>query len=235
MPSEYTKILEFNQYQKSDKAQFVIYEDFKCVKGKINGCKNNTENSSRAKVSEHIPSRSSIPTISSFNSTENSHDVYRDKNCRKNFCETLRQHEMNIINFKKRLLTKEQLELYKNAKICYNCQEKIENKYLKGNKYRKVRDNYHNASESRGYGGAAHSICNLKYSIPKKNLIFFQNKFNYAIYHKKLAERFKKQFTYLGENSEKHIIFTISIERKITTTNKNEEKITKSILHIKIY
>ena len=28
MPSEYTKILEFNQCQKSDKAPFIIYEDF---------------------------------------------------------------------------------------------------------------------------------------------------------------------------------------------------------------
>ena len=27
LPSEDTKILEFNQYQKSDKAQFVIYAD----------------------------------------------------------------------------------------------------------------------------------------------------------------------------------------------------------------
>ena len=27
MPSEDTKILEFNQYQKSDKAPFVIYAD----------------------------------------------------------------------------------------------------------------------------------------------------------------------------------------------------------------
>ena len=28
MPSEDTKILEFNQYQKSDKASFIIYADF---------------------------------------------------------------------------------------------------------------------------------------------------------------------------------------------------------------
>ena len=30
-----------------------------------------------------------------------------------------------------KLLTKEQHELYENAKICYICQEKFENKYLK--------------------------------------------------------------------------------------------------------
>ena len=41
---------------------------------------------------------------------------------------------MNIFNFKKKkmkLLTKEQQESYENAKICYICKEKFENKYLK--------------------------------------------------------------------------------------------------------
>ena len=57
------------------------------------------------------------------------------------------------------LLTKEQQELYANAKICYICKEKIENKYLKDKKYRKVRDHCHYTGE---YRGAAHNICNLK-------------------------------------------------------------------------
>ena len=56
MPYEDTKILEFNQYQKSDKATFVIYADLECIKEKIDGCKSNPENSSTAKVSEDIPS-----------------------------------------------------------------------------------------------------------------------------------------------------------------------------------
>ena len=38
------KILEFNQYPKSDKAPFIIYADL---------CQNNPENSSTTKVSEH--------------------------------------------------------------------------------------------------------------------------------------------------------------------------------------
>ena len=44
MPSEDTKILEFNQYQKSDKAPFIIYADLECIIGKIDGWKNNPEN-----------------------------------------------------------------------------------------------------------------------------------------------------------------------------------------------
>ena len=31
MPSEDTKILEFNQYQKSDKVPFIIYADLECL------------------------------------------------------------------------------------------------------------------------------------------------------------------------------------------------------------
>ena len=43
----------------------------------------------------------------------------------------------------------------------------IENRYLKDKKYRKVRDQCHYTEE---YRGAAHSVCNLKYSVPKNFL-----------------------------------------------------------------
>ena len=56
MPSEDTKILELNQYQKSDKALFIIYVDLECMIEKIDVCENNPENSSITKVSKHIPS-----------------------------------------------------------------------------------------------------------------------------------------------------------------------------------
>ena len=44
MPSEDNKILEFNQYQQSDKAPFVIYADLQCLIEKIDRCKDNPEN-----------------------------------------------------------------------------------------------------------------------------------------------------------------------------------------------
>ena len=64
-------MLEFNQYQKSDKAPFIIYVDLECIIEKIDGCKNNPENSSTTKVSKHIPSRFSMSTIFSLRSLEN--------------------------------------------------------------------------------------------------------------------------------------------------------------------
>ena len=98
MPFDDTRILEFNQYQKSDKAPFIIYADLECIIEKIEGCKNNSRDSTTTKVSEHIPSGFSMSTISLFRSIENKHDVYRGKDCMKKFCELLREHAMKIIN-----------------------------------------------------------------------------------------------------------------------------------------
>ena len=39
MHFEDTKMLEFNQHQKSDKAPFIIYVDLECIMEKIDGCK----------------------------------------------------------------------------------------------------------------------------------------------------------------------------------------------------
>ena len=54
MNSEDTKILEFNQHKKSDKAPFIIYADLEYIIEKIDRCKNDPENSSITKVSKHI-------------------------------------------------------------------------------------------------------------------------------------------------------------------------------------
>ena len=69
------KTLEFNHYQKFDKAPFIIYAYVKCTIEKIDGCKNNPENSNKTKVSEYIPSYFSMPAISSFRSIKNKLDI----------------------------------------------------------------------------------------------------------------------------------------------------------------
>ena len=71
----------------------------------------------------------------------------------KTFCEYSRQHTMKIINFKKikiKLLTKEQLKPYENAKLCYICKEKFDNNYSKDKKYYKVRNHCRYTGEYRG-------------------------------------------------------------------------------------
>ena len=123
-----------------------------------------------------------------------------------------------------KLLTKEWQESYENTIICYIRKEKIENKYLK-KKNRKVRDHCHYTGQ---YRGAAHSICNLKYSVPKKIPTVFHNVSNYD-YHfiiKKLGEYFRKQFTCLRKSNEKYATFTVPIEKEVTRIDKNGEEIT---------
>ena len=64
-----------------------------------------------------------------------------------------------------KLLTKVQQKSYKNAKICLCiCKAKIENKNLRDKEYHKFRNHCHYTKE---YGGAVHSISNLRYSVPK--------------------------------------------------------------------
>ena len=102
MPSEDTKILEFNQWQNSDKASFIIYADLEGIIEKIDICKNNPENSYTRNLNENIPSCFPMSAISSFRSIGNKHDVYRGKDCMKKFCKSWREHTMKIINFKKK-------------------------------------------------------------------------------------------------------------------------------------
>ena len=138
MPSEDTKILEFNQYQQLDKLLFIIYEDLECLVEKIDDCTNNPENAFTAKVCKHIPSGFSMSTISPFKTIENKYDVYRGKDCMKKLCKSLREHALKIINFKKKkmkLLTKKkQQKSYENGRIGYICNEKFEHKCLKDKK-----------------------------------------------------------------------------------------------------
>ena len=102
IPSEDTKILEFNQNQKSDKTPFIFYANLECLIGKIYRCKNNLESVSTTKLIEHVPSGFSMSTILSLKRIENNHNVYRVKDCMKKFCESLREYAMEIINSKKK-------------------------------------------------------------------------------------------------------------------------------------
>ena len=73
--------------------------------------------------------------------------------------------------------------------------------------YRKVRDHFHYTVK---YRGAAHSICNLKFTVPSEIPLVFQNGSNYD-YHfaiKALENKFKGQFECLGKNGESTKLFS---------------------------
>ena len=47
-----------------------------------------------------------------------------------------------------------------------------------------------------------------------------------------LAEEVIKQFTCLGENTEKYITFTVPIEKEVRRIEKNGKEITKNVFYI---
>ena len=104
MPSDNTKILEFNQYWKPDKTPSIIYADIESFILKKDECKNNSEKSSTIKVGENNPCGYSMSLIWTFACIENKHNAYSDQHCIKNFCECLREHTMNKINFEKKII-----------------------------------------------------------------------------------------------------------------------------------
>ena len=61
----------------------------------------------------------------------------------------------------------------------YISKEKHKDEYVKDKEYYKVRDYCHYTSK---YNVAAHSICNLKSSIPKEILIVLHDELNYGFH-----------------------------------------------------
>ena len=111
---------------------------------------------------------------------------------------------MKIINFKKNK-TNKHLVTAGNSYLQTNSRNHTKMlryvMFIKDKKYRKVRDYCHYTGQ---YKDAAHSIGNLKYSIPKEIPIVFHNGSNYD-YHfivKELAEKFEGKFNCLAENIE---------------------------------
>ena len=85
---------------------------------------------------------------------------------------------------------------------------------------RKLNLNYTKKSEIQEkqlFRGAAHSICNLRYKVPKEIPVVIHNGWTYEHHFiiKQLAEKFKVQFECLGENAEKYITFSVSIKKEL--------------------
>ena len=133
MPLENDNILEFNKYMKSNKMPYIIYADIESLIKKIDGCENNSENSSTRTKCEHIPCGYQMSTIWAFDHIENKHTLYHEKDCMKKSCESLRGHNKILIYFEKKKTlpsTKAELKSHQDAKVCYICGKRIYKKAL---------------------------------------------------------------------------------------------------------
>ena len=75
--AENTKILESNQYWKSDKTPSMIYADLESLVKVVDGCKHDSKNSSATKGGEYVSCEYSMSKIGTFDGLEDNHDIYR--------------------------------------------------------------------------------------------------------------------------------------------------------------
>ena len=111
-------------------------------------------------------------------------------------------------------LTNEENKSYKEQKTCHICKEKFcmdkDDENYKNK--RKVKDHCHYTGKFRG---AAHSKCNLSYTVPKDISIIIHNDSydtHFIINH--LAEEFKGELDCIGKNMEKYITFSVLFQKK---------------------
>ena len=93
------------------------------------------------------------------------------------------------------MLTKEELKSHQDAKVCYVCEKRILKNLSKSLNYWKVRDNCYYTCK---YRGAAHSICNLKFTVPHEIPVVFHNgsNYDYQFIIKELANKFEGKFEF---------------------------------------
>ena len=85
MPSEKDNSLAFNQNMKPDKMTNTIYADIESLVKKIDGCANNPESPSTAKIGENNTCGYLISKIWAFKNIENKYNLYRWEDCIKKF------------------------------------------------------------------------------------------------------------------------------------------------------
>ena len=81
------------------KAPLTIYADLECLLIKEQSCQNNPNESYTETKAKHEPSGYTLSLISSFDSKETKHNVYRGRDCVKRFCSDLKELVTKIINF----------------------------------------------------------------------------------------------------------------------------------------
>ena len=137
------------------------------------------------------------------------------------FCIDLREHATKIINYEKKKmipLAKKEEKNHNKQNVCHICRKEF-NTDDNDKKYQKVKDHCHYTGK---YRVAAHDICNLRHKISKEIPVVFHNgsTYDYHFMMKNLAEKFEGEFECLGENTEKHITFSVPIKKEITKKDK---------------
>ena len=222
MPSPDTYI-KFKNFLYSERAPFAIYADFESIVKPLDTCEPDPNKSYTLKYQKHEPV-SFVYYIKSFNE-----NVYKSKlrsYVKENeedpdvidvFINWL-EEDVKIISGlgnEKMVITEEEEEQFKQASDCWICHKKL-------NLEDRVRDHCHYTGR---YRGAAHNICNLKYSKPNNISVFFHNLTGYDshLFIKKLGIT-TGSIDCIPNNEENYISFSKTIKTVKYTNKRGETK-----------
>ena len=223
MPKPDTYI-KFKNYLYSERAPFAIYADFESILKPLDACKPDPNKSYTLKYQKHEP-LSFVYYIKSFDES-----VYKStlrKYIKENeedpdpidvFINWL-ESDVKIISDlgnEPMKITEEEQEQFKQASNCWICGKLL-------NIEDRVRDHCHFTGR---YRGAAHNICNLKYSKPNNISVFFHNLTGYDshLFIKKLNTTMGN-IDCIPNNEENYISFSKTIK---TGEYKNKNGETKN-------
>ena len=150
---------------------------------------------------------------------ESKQTYYRGERTVATFCKEIRDIAQNLLNIEKKPMEKlsfEQHMAFNNAKYCQV--------FGKKKNHMNVRDHHHYTGK---YRGAAHLICNLRYSTQIDIPVFFHNGTNYDfnLIITELAKEFRSEMRCIPLNTNKYMSFSIPIRKEIK--KQNELKKTK--------
>ena len=222
MPSPDTYI-KFKNFLYSERAPFAIYADFESIVKPLDTCEPDPNKSYTLKYQKHEPV-SFVYYIKSFNE-----NVYKSKlrsYVKENeedpdtidvFINWL-EEDVKIISElgnQEMIITPEEQEQFNQASNCWICGKLL-------NIDDRVRDHCHYTGR---YRGAAHNICNLKYSKPNNISVFFHNLTGYDshLFIKKLGVT-AGAIDCIPNNEENYISFSKTIKTGEYTNKKGETK-----------
>ena len=172
VPKEGKNVIRYKPGSRSLKINSVIYADFECILVPYSVC--DKENVTIKKLDKHVPWGYSINIVNNH-IKETIQTVYSGEGSVSTFYKELRETVQGILNTETKSmqpLSKKEQEAYDNAKYCHIC-KKVWGKHKN---HKNVRDHDHYAGQFRG---AAHSICNLRYSTQINVPVIFYNGNNY--------------------------------------------------------
>ena len=197
----------------------VSYADFESILLPYSTC--DKENVKTKKLNKQVPCEYSINVLTNHNN-QSKQTYYRGDATVSTFCKKIRNIAQDLLNIEKKPmqnLSDEELMSYDIAKHCHIC-KKV---FGKKKKNIKVRDHDHYTGKHRG---AAHLICNLRYSTQIDIPVFFHNDTNYDfnLIINELAKEFRSEMRYIPQNTNKYMSFSIPIRKEIKEEQKEQKK-----------